>query len=139
MNAHLAAEHGVPVVLVTGDDRTVEDAKTYAPQAQLVAVKTCVDRYTAICLPPSRTSALIRAGAAAALDPLPVVDRASGPYRYVVEFDATNPINAVCGIPGVEQVSERRVGFELPTMTEAIRCFRAVTALASGSVEKTYG
>ncbi len=139
MNAHLAAEFGVPVVLVTGDDRAVGDAKSYAPQAQLVAVKTCIDRYTAICLPPAKTTALIREGAAAALDPLPSVEPARGPFRYVIEFDATNPINLVTGIPGVEQVAERRVAFELPTMKEAIRCFRAATALAGGSVEKTYG
>ena len=42
-------------------------------------------------------------------------------------------------VPGVEQVGTRRVAFELPTMQQAIRCFRAVTALASGSVEEDYG
>ena len=139
MTAQLAAEFGVPVVLVTGDDRTVEDAKSYAPHAQLVAVKTCVDRYTAICLPPTKTAALIRAGAAAALDPLPTVESPAGPFRYEIEFDATHPISLVTGIPGVEQIGERRVGFELPTMKDAIRCFRAATALADGSVEKSYG
>jgi hypothetical protein len=33
----------------------------------------------------------------------------------------------------------RRVGFELPTMAAAARCFRAVTAIASDSVEDAYG
>jgi D-amino peptidase len=126
-------------VLVTGDDLTINDAKTYAPQAQFVAVKTCVDRYSAICLPPARTAAMITAAAAASLDPLPSAPESNGPFRYVLEFDATNPVNLVTGIPGVEQIAERRVAFELPTMRAAIRCFRAVTALASGSVEKTYG
>jgi D-amino peptidase len=139
MNAQLAAEFGVPVVLVTGDDLTAEDAKSYAPHAQTVAVKTCVDRYTAICLPPARTQALIRAAAATSLVPLPEAPATEGPYRYVVEFDATNPVQAVTGIPGVEATGVRRVAFELPTMKEAIRCFRAVTALASISVEKHYG
>ncbi|HEY3714296.1 MAG TPA: M55 family metallopeptidase [Jatrophihabitantaceae bacterium] len=139
MNAQLAAEFGTSVVLVTGDDRTCDDAKSYAPNAQLVAVKTCIDRYSAICLPPSKTSALIRSAAAAALDPLPTVEKPAGPFRYVVEFDATHPVNMVTGIPGVEQIAERQVAFELPTMIEAIRCFRAVTQVASGSVEKSYG
>lgn len=62
-----------------------------------------------------------------------------GPFRYLVEFDATSPIPMVTGIPGVRQVAERRVAFELPTMREAIRCFRAVTQIASASIEKTYG
>jgi D-amino peptidase len=139
MNAALAHEFGVPVVLVTGDDRAVEDAKGYAPDAALVAVKECVDRYTAICLPPSRTAALIHDAAAGALDPLPSVTPLAGPYRYEIEFDAANPVVLTTGIPDVEQIGTRRVAFELPTMKLAARCFRAVTALADGSVEKTYG
>ena len=39
MNAALAAEFGASVVLVTGDDRAVEDAKSYASHAQRVAVE----------------------------------------------------------------------------------------------------
>ena len=139
MNAALAHEFGVPVVLVTGDDCAIEDARTYAPDAQLVAVKECVDRYTAICLPPARTAELIRAGAAAALTTVPSSDPLPAPYRYEVEFDATHPVVMCTAIPDVEQTGPRRVAFELPSMKQAIRCFRAVTALADGSMEKTYG
>lgn len=139
MNAALAHEFGVPVVLVTGDDCAVEDAKGYAPDAQLVAVKQCVDRYTAICLPPTRTSSLIHAAAARSLAALPDVTPLAAPYRYEVEFDATHPVAMTTGIPDVEQIGTRRVAFELPTMQLAIRCFRAVTALADGSMERNYG
>lgn len=139
MNAALAHEFGVPVVLVTGDDCAVEDAKSYAPDAQLVAVKQCVDRYTAICLPPVRTAELIKDAAARALDPLPAATALAGPYRYEVEFDATHPVAMTTAIPDVEQVGPRRIAFELPTMQLAIRCFRAVTALAYGSLEPDYG
>lgn len=139
MNAQLAAEFGVPVVLVTGDDRACDDARRYAPAAQFAAVKTCVDRYSAICLSPERSAELIRAAAAAALDPLPPVEAPAGPFRYEVEFDATHPVVLVTGIPGVEQIGTRRVAFELPTMKQAIRCFRVVTAIAGGSEEKNYG
>lgn len=139
MNAALAAEFAVPVVLVTGDDRACDDALTYAPEASLVAVKECIDRYTAICYPPEQTYAAIRDGAAASLDPLPAVRPLAGPYRYEVEFDSTHPVVMTTCIPDVEQVGTRRVAWELPTMAQAIRCFRAVTALAAGSEEHTYG
>lgn len=66
LNAHVAAEYGVPVVLVTGDDLTCVDADGYAPDARKVAVKDYVSRYAAVCRTPARTAADIRAAAKSA-------------------------------------------------------------------------
>lgn len=140
MNAALAAEFDVPVVLVTGDDLTVADAARYAPTAIGVSVKTCVDRYSAICLPPSVSGARItdgarRAlGAAVELPPLLAED-----YTYVITFDASHVAPLVASIPEVKQVAPLTVSFTLPTMYEAIRCFRMVTRVASSGIEPTYG
>jgi D-amino peptidase len=140
MNAMLAAEFGVPVVLVTGDDLTCADSEGWAPGAQRVAVKRCVDRYTAACLPPVVTSGLIRNGARESVKTLggarPVI---SGPFTYEVDFDATQAVGACTGIPGVHQTGPRSVAFTLPTMAQAIRCFRAVAVLAVASAEPGYG
>ena len=51
LNALVAAEYGVPVILVTGDDVTCADAAGYAPAAQTSAVKDWVSRYSAVCRP----------------------------------------------------------------------------------------
>jgi D-amino peptidase len=67
LNALVAAEYGVPVILVTGDDVTCQDAASYAPQAQTSAVKDWVSRYSAVCRPPRVTAAAIRAAAASAV------------------------------------------------------------------------
>ncbi len=139
MNALLAAEFGVPVVLVTGDDLTCADAQSWAPGAELVEVKRCVDRYTAACLPPARTAELIAAAATAGLRSRREVQRPAGPFRYEVTFDATQPVMACTGVPGVRQSGPRSVEFTLPTMAEAIRCFRVVAMLAAASVEPDYG
>ncbi len=63
LNAHVVAEYGVPVVLVTGDDIACEDALGYAPEVRKVAVKDHVSRYAAVCRTPARTAADIRAAA----------------------------------------------------------------------------
>ncbi len=139
MNAMLAAELGVPVVLVTGDDLTCADAAVWAANAQRVAVKECVDRYTAKCLPPVRTAQMIEEAAARGLAELGVVPKPVGPFRYEVFFDAAQPVAACSAIPCVEETGERSVAFTLPTMLTAIRCFKAVTVLAKASVEKTFG
>lgn len=139
MNALLANELGVPVVLFTGDDLACAEARGWAPACECVQVKRCVDRYTAECLPPARTSALIRAAAERSLGQSTAVAAPEAPFTYEVTFDATHAVNATTTIPGVEQTGERTVSFTLPTMIEAIRCFKAVTALAMASAEPHFG
>ncbi|MES4902748.1 MULTISPECIES: M55 family metallopeptidase [unclassified Streptomyces] len=140
LNSLVVAEYGVPVVLVTGDDRTCEDAKGYAPEARSVAVKDYVSRYAAVCRTPARTAADIRAAAreAAALagrhEPVQ-----AGPFTVELEFDAEHLVGAATVVPGVERSGVRRVAYTSPTMYEGIRCFKAVTTLVSAAVEEQYG
>lgn len=140
LNALVVAEYGVPVVLVTGDDRTARDARSYAPRARTVAVKDYVSRYAAVCRPPARTAADIRAAAkeAVALAVRHEPHR-GGPFTVEVEFDAVHLAGAAAVVPGVERSGERAVRYESPTMYEGIRCFKAVTTVVSAAVEEQYG
>jgi D-amino peptidase len=138
--ALVAAEFGVPVVLVTGDDRTCADAATYAPDAETVAVKDCVTRYAAVCRPPAVTARQIREAATrAARRDRPAVAASGGPHTVEVEFDSAHLPVAASLVPTVEQVGVRRVRFESPTMVEAIRCFKVVCTMVSAAVEEHYG
>ncbi|MBD0741565.1 M55 family metallopeptidase [Streptomyces sp. CBMA152] len=140
LNAHVVAEYGVPVVLVTGDDLTCADAEGYARDAHKVAVKDHVSRYAAVCRTPSRTAAEVRAAAkeAAALavrhDPV-----RSGPFTVELEFDAEHLAMAATVVPGVARTGERRVAYTSDTMYDGIRTFKAVTTIVSAAVEEQYG
>ncbi|MDX3228816.1 M55 family metallopeptidase [Streptomyces sp. ME19-01-6] len=140
LNSLVVAEYGVPVVLVTGDDRTCEDAKGYAPGARSVAVKDYVSRYAAVCRTPARTAADIREAAreatALAVRHGPVQ---AGPFTVELEFDAEHLVGAATVVPGVERSGVRRVAYTSPSMYEGIRCFKAVTTLVSAAVEEQYG
>ncbi|MFD4768387.1 M55 family metallopeptidase [Streptomyces niveus] len=140
LNAHVAAEYGVPVVLVTGDDLTCRDADGYAPAARKVAVKDHVSRYAAVCRTPARTAADIRAAAqeatALAVRYEPVV---GGPFTVELEFDAEHLCGAATVVPGVVRDGERRVAYTSETMYEGIRTFKAVTTIVSAAVEEQYG
>ncbi|GGS07949.1 MULTISPECIES: M55 family metallopeptidase [Streptomyces] len=140
LNAHVVAEYGVPVILVTGDDLTCVDAAGYAPGAATVAVKDHVSRYAAVCRTPARTAADIRAAAkeATALavrhDPV-----RGGPFTVELEFDAAHLAMSATVVPGVERSGERKVAYTSETMYEGIRAFKAVTTVVSAAVEEQYG
>lgn len=141
LNSRVVAEYGVPVVLVTGDDLTCEDALGYAPGALKVAVKDHVSRYAAVCRTPTRTAAEIRAAAreaaALAVRHEPVSE---GPFTVEIEFDAAHLAAAATVVPGVAPApGERRVAYTSPTMYEGIRTFKAVTTIVSAAVEEQYG
>ncbi|MFI6690923.1 M55 family metallopeptidase [Streptomyces sp. NPDC050433] len=140
LNAHVVAEYGVPVVLVTGDDLTCLDADGYAPEALKVAVKDYVSRYAAVCRTPARTAADIRAAAteatALAVRHEPVD---GGPFTVELEFDAEHLSAAATVVPGVVSGGERRVAYTSETMYEGIRTFKAVTTIVSAAVEEQYG
>lgn len=139
LNAALAAEYGVPVLLVTGDDRACAEAAVYAPAAEQAAVKECVSRYAAICLPPARSTALIHDRAQAAMKAAGRRVPAPAPHRIEVEFDAAHLADAAAVVPTVEQLDVRRVGFDAATMTEAMKAFKIVTAIAGGAMQGIYG
>ncbi len=140
LNAHVVAEYGVPVILVTGDDLTCVDAAGYAPGAATVAVKDHVSRYAAVCRTPARTAADIRAAAKEATglavrhDPV-----RGGPFTVELEFDAAHLAMSATVVPGVERSGERKVAYTSETMYEGIRAFKAVTTVVSAAVEEQYG
>ncbi|MEV6759060.1 M55 family metallopeptidase [Streptomyces sp. NPDC051105] len=140
LNAHVVAEYGVPVVLVTGDDLACEDALGYAPEALKVAVKDHVSRYAAKCRTPARTAADIRAAAKGAaglaVRHAPVT---GGPFTVALEFDAEHLALSATVVPGVERTGERKVAYTEGTMYDGIRTFKAVTTIVSAAVEEQYG
>ncbi|MEU6664947.1 M55 family metallopeptidase [Streptomyces sp. NPDC046727] len=140
LNAHVVAEYGVPVVLVTGDDVACEDALGYAPEALKVAVKDHVSRYAAVCRTPARTAADIRAAAKEAAQLAARQESvAAGPFTVAVEFDAEHLAQAATVVPGVARIGERKVAYTSATMYEGIRTFKAVTTIVSAAVEEQYG
>ena len=140
LNAYVAAQYGVPVVLVTGDDRACADAATYAPTAPAVAVKDCTSRYAAVCRAPAVTAAAIKSAAAQAAalavrgEPCAAAD-----YLVQVEVDAAQLAQAAAIVPGVRRIADRAVEYEAWSGYELIRTFKVVCTMISAAIEEQYG
>jgi D-amino peptidase len=140
LNAHVAAQYSVPIVLVTGDDLTCVNAESYAPDAPKVAVKDCVSRYAAVCRPPEVTAAAIRVaaqkGAALAVRRPP---GGAGEFHVEVEVDAAQLAQAAAIVPGVRRTGDRTIEYEAQSGYELIRTYKVVCTMISAAVEKDYG
>jgi D-amino peptidase len=139
LNSLLVAEYGARLALVAGDDLTCVDAEDYAPEAQKVAVKEAIDRYTALCMPPARTASLLRSAAAAGAQSAQVPPLPPGPYRCEVTFVGTSSATMAACIPTVQLLSPRTVAFTKDTIADLYPCFRVVTRIAQAATEPDYG
>lgn len=148
MNALVCEDYGVPVILVTGDDRTCADAASYAPLAQTAAVKECLTRYSALCPPPEVTAASIRQAAAKAMilagrrpSPSAAGSTPAPAPRFDVEVqvDAAQLAQAAAIIPAVTRTGDRTVTYTSSSALEMMRWFRVITTMISSATEDQYG
>ena len=111
INALVALGHGVPIVLVTGDDTTAEEAERICPGIHSAVVKTSVTRFAADSLHPAAACDLIRERAAAAVAGLasarpPQIEL---PATLEVLFHNGDLAQMATRITGVEKVDARTV------------------------------
>lgn len=142
-NAGLAAALGVPVGLVTGDDRTAVEAEETLETVETVVVKDGVDRFTADCPPQSETLPAIREGAERA------VERAANgafdqptvtePVTIEADWSATNHALRASGLPGVERVGGRTTRVECETYPEAFEASVAMLRAGAAGRNEWYG
>ena len=90
-----AGRLGVPVALVTGDDKVCAEAVALVGDVETVAVKVSTSRESAICLHPIKAREAIREGAIRAMRRLPNLKPylPDGPFELVTERYRISPDN----------------------------------------------
>lgn len=134
VNALLAGHFGVPVALVTGDNRAVEQTRELLGEGVVgVSVKTGYSVSAAINLHPTRAQERIRQGAREALENLPNLT----PYRLPedatieIDLDHQSRVDQVAKLPNVERTDWRSFSFQPADGEELARMMRAVISLAA--------
>jgi D-amino peptidase len=143
INARVAGDFGVPVALLTGDDRVCAAASAAFPGVEVAAVKRAIDRLSAAHRSVESARALIAERAAAAveklrrgeLEPLTI----EGAARFEVEFRATSSAQMCTLFPGVERTGPREIAFEHDTIVEAYRHFWGLGIVAMAVQDGVFG
>jgi D-amino peptidase len=138
VNALVAAHHGVPIALITGDRHTAEQARPFMPEAEFVIVKESVSRFAAHSMHPQQARIAIRAGAARALADArdirpPDIDL---PARLEIDFLVADMAEMASWINGAKQTAERTVTLESSNPLELYRSFVAIIYLTRSLVEQ---
>jgi D-amino peptidase len=139
LNAMLAAEFGISVAVVSGDDHTCADALDYAPDSRRVEVKRAVDRYSAVCRTPAETAEELRQAAREGVSSASLSQLPEAPYVCEVEFLGTSSAMMASLIPTVGLTSPRYVRFEAASIQLLYECFIVVARMGGVAAEAVYG
>ena len=113
LNAIRLGHHGVPVMLVAGDDALAGEVEALLPWAERVVVKRALGYSVAEMLSPAEAQAAIRSGMRRAIERLGEM-RVYAPAALTGEIDFRLPVMAdyAALLPGSRRVAPRTVGFE---------------------------
>jgi D-amino peptidase len=123
LNAALAGTYGVPVGLITGDDRCCEQAAERLPWVRTVAVKQGVARHVASNLSPPIARERIRSAAADAVRSVGALEvfRPDPPFGLEVDLVSTAMTDVAALTPGTTRVGARTIRFEHDDFREVMR------------------
>jgi len=120
LNMAVFGEHGVPTVLVTGDEAAVDEARALAPGIEGAVVKWGLEEKhalgalsvrRAVSLSPLKARSLVREKAKKAMGLIGVAQpfRLEPPYTMRVEYTESSYAEEAAKIPGVTRVDDTTV------------------------------
>jgi D-amino peptidase len=123
MNAAIAGHFGVPVVLISGDDAIVKEARTLLGPIDGAVVKWAISFHAAKTLTPEASCDLIREKAKAAVaragERKPY--RVAEPVTLEVRFKNYRPSQLLAYLPAVERTDAHSIRFRAQDILEASR------------------
>jgi D-amino peptidase len=137
INALAALGHGVPIVLVTGDDVTAAEAATVSPGIHAAVVKTAVSRFAADSLHPAVACDLIRTQSQTAIAELATADPPAIdlPATLTVTFRNADLAEMASWIGGVRRTGPTEVSVADDDPVRLFRTFVLTVLLTRGIAE----
>ena len=138
INALVATHYNVPIILISGDEATVQEAQNIAPNAEKVIVKQSLGRFAAAHIHPTVACEMLQRGASHAVRNVkemhpPVFAR---PVSLEVTFLVADMAEMALWIRGVERVGPRTVTISSEDLLELYRMFVTVVTLTRSLVDR---
>ncbi|HMF29018.1 MAG TPA: M55 family metallopeptidase, partial [Candidatus Cybelea sp.] len=129
INAAIAAEFGVPVVMITGDDAIVNDSRERFGAIDGVPVKRAIGFHSAAALTPEVAQGTIRQHAKVALGRRGEMKpyQISKPITLEISFKNYRPVELLGYLSNVQRVDSHTVRLIARDMTEVSKFIEFVT------------
>ena len=111
LNAYWASVMGVPVILIVGDDKVAEEARSLIPEIDIAVVKKGLSQFTAHHLPLMEARRVISGAAERAVrraKEIPILSPLTS-YRLEIDFSLSEIAHLASFIPSVERIGGRTV------------------------------
>jgi len=132
INAAIAGDFGVPVVMISGDDAVVEEARRVVGDMEGAVVKWSLGFHAARTLMPEPSYALIKDRVRAALGRLDEFTpyRMDGPVELEISFKNYMPAELMAYLPNVDRVDAHTIRFVGQDMTEVSKFIEFTTSFS---------
>jgi D-amino peptidase len=129
INAAIAADLGVPVVLITGDDAIVSESKQRFGAIEGVAVKRAIGFHSAATMTPEAGQAAIRQHAKAAIERRGEMRpyKMTRPLSLDVSFKNYRPVELLGYLPIIERIDSHTVRYMPRDMADVSKFIEFVT------------
>jgi D-amino peptidase len=138
INALVAAHYSVPIIFVSGDSTTAQEAQSIAPNAEKVVVKESLGRFAAVHTHPAVACELLQAGATRAVRNLQAMQ--PPPFKLPVTLEITflvaDMAEMATWIRGVERVGSRSVKIVSENLLDLYRTFVTIVTLTRALVDR---
>ena len=130
INAAIAAQYGVPVVMLTGDDAIVSETKSRFGPIEGVVVKRAIGFHSTATLTPEAARKLIREHAATAvrrrgeMRPYPM----TRPVTLDISFKNYRPVELLGYLPNVQRIDSHTIRFVGHDMVDVSKFIEFVTS-----------
>jgi len=135
LSALVAGSFGVPIVLVTGDDKTLTEAELLLGTIEMVTIKRGMDFGVAQCKTPEKTSRLLQNSAEIALKHLTQYNpyQIRLPLHFEVELAWTSMAAAATLITGIMRKNPRTIAFKSQNVIEGYQMLTAALLVAKSA------
>jgi D-amino peptidase len=134
INAAIAGDFGVPVVMISGDDATIEEARGLIGDVEGAVVKWSYGFHSARTMMPGAANRVIDERVRAALGRLGDFQpyRVEAPIELEISFKNYMPAELMAYLPNVERVDSHTIRFVGRDMTEISKFIEFTTSYSVG-------